>query len=159
MVPGDSALQERPVRRSRRSPRAGIGNWWRSVDPPRQRASASARRRGTTATHASPAYAPSLAIALVCDQHRLGRRGRPGHRPAVLDAAAALGWPAGQGRTGEPALPAFARRGSPGQTRPLPDPAGPRNLALDTGIRRRHQPRPRHPLTLWAPAQSTPRKE
>ncbi|BBZ06393.1 hypothetical protein MDOR_05620 [Mycolicibacterium doricum] len=27
-----------------------------------------------------------LALALVRDQHRLGHRGRPGHRPAVLDA-------------------------------------------------------------------------
>jgi hypothetical protein len=43
----------------------------------------------------------------------------------------------------ESLVPAAARCGSPGQTIPLPDPAGPRNLALGTGIRRRGQLRPR----------------
>jgi hypothetical protein len=47
----------------------------------------------------------------------------------------------------ESLVPAAARCGSPGQTIPLPDPAGPRNLAQGTGIRRRGQLRPRHPLT------------
>jgi hypothetical protein len=42
---------------------------------------------------------------------------------------------------------AIAMLSSPGQTIPLPDPAGSRNMALGTGIRRRCQLRPRHPLT------------
>ncbi len=97
-----------------------------------------------------------------CGKHtglaRWPSHGRPRHRPAVLDAAAAIGRPAGQGRTGDPALPVAARCGPPGQTIPLPDPAGPRNLALGTGIRHRRQPRPRHPLTRGPPCPFDPKE-
>ena len=65
--------------------------------------------------------------------------------PAVLDAAAAALRPARQGRARHAALPAAARRRPPRPPRPPADPPHTRNLALGTGIRRRGQPRPRHP--------------
>lgn len=118
--------------RTRPGPRCGISRdcsgRWR-----RSRRSGARSTRSTIGVHPLQQEHPpgQLAIALIRDQHRL---------------------------TGNPALAAVARCGSPRQTILLPDPAGTHNLALGNRIRRHRQPCLRHPLTCGPRASFDRRK-